>query len=125
MRSITKDVPWVALTATASAKVTEDIFKNLSLNRSLKKLKIPCFRSNLYYDVTFKEILQDEFDDLAVFIVDCLGDDWESNRGPSSSVVIVYCRTREDTETVANKVNFFSKNTGRVCYEASIYDRLI
>jgi hypothetical protein len=36
----------------------------LKLNRNLKKFKIPCFRSNLYYDVTFKEILKDEFDDL-------------------------------------------------------------
>lgn len=57
LRSLTgKNVPWAALTATASATVVEDILKQLKFEASrVKKFKIPCFRSNLYYDVVFRD----------------------------------------------------------------------
>ena len=56
---------WVALTATASASVVEDILSNLAL-RKVQKFKLPCFRKNLFYDVRFRDVLKDEYEDLKV-----------------------------------------------------------
>ena len=78
LRSLTKKAPWIALTATASASVVEDILKQLKFeNNSVKKFKIPCFRANLYYDVAFRDTFagHEEFDDLKQFIESCIGED--------------------------------------------------
>lgn len=45
----------VALTATATERVQNDIIKQLKL-RHLVKIKAPVFRENLFYDVQFKVI---------------------------------------------------------------------
>ena len=51
-------VPWAALTATADARVVQDIKQNLGMREDrLKTFKLPCFRKNLYYDVQFKASL--------------------------------------------------------------------
>ena len=46
-------VPWVALTATASSKVAQDIVESLKF-QEFKTYKLPCFRKNIFYDVKFK-----------------------------------------------------------------------
>ena len=55
LRAITGGRPWVALTATANTQVVEDIIASLRLRPGYKTYKLPCFRSNLFYDVLFKE----------------------------------------------------------------------
>ncbi|KYB27113.1 ATP-dependent DNA helicase Q5 [Tribolium castaneum] len=91
-----KKIPFVALTATAGAEVTKDIITSLKL-ADLKLFKTSCFRANLYYDVLFQNLIENEFLHLKKFIVGCLED--------SQDCGIVYCRTREQTEAVTFKLN--------------------
>ncbi len=102
LREMTKDTVWVALTATASATVVEDILKQLRFE-TCKKFKIPCFRSNLYYDVTFRDgmVGNEEYEHLKNFVLECLGYDWAEQRTTTSGCGIIYARTRESTEEVA------------------------
>lgn len=60
-------IPWIALTATASKDVVQDIFTNLKL-RKPKEFRHPCFRSNLYYDIVFKNSIEDDFNHLSDFL---------------------------------------------------------
>ena len=68
-------VPCVALTATATPHVVEDIISCLHLRQPIAKYKSSCFRPNLYYDVKFKELLDEEYEDLRQFAFKCLGVD--------------------------------------------------
>ena len=66
------NVPCVALTATATPQVTEDIIKMLKLRQPLAKFKTSVYRKNLFYDVKFKELLDDPYEDLKVFALNSL-----------------------------------------------------
>lgn len=70
-----KTIPWIALTATASVSVVDDIIKNLSLSKPIATFKTPCFRGNLFYDVVYKNSIQDDYIHLRDFILKCLGND--------------------------------------------------
>ena len=52
----------MALTATACQKVVEDILSQLKMKAgNLEKFKLPCFRSNLYYDVRYRDVIDDPY----------------------------------------------------------------
>lgn len=77
------NIPCVALTATATAKVVDDIYKALKL-KTVQKFKTSCFRWNLYYEVCLKELLGDPNEDLKLFCLSALGgvpedDNWVRN----------------------------------------------
>lgn len=59
LREIFPHVPCMALTATATAKVQKDVIKCLHMPTPVDVFKTSCFRSNLFYDVQFKEIIRE------------------------------------------------------------------
>ena len=61
LRDVFPHIPWVALTATATAKVQVDVLKSLKMQPSVDIFKSSCFRSNLFYDVQYKDVLKDPF----------------------------------------------------------------
>ena len=54
-KELTGEVPWVALTASATLHDMEEIKSQLNFKPDARTFKLPCFRSNLVYDVKFKD----------------------------------------------------------------------
>lgn len=96
-------VPWIALTATASQDVEEDIFQNLFLKTPVLRYKMSCFRKNLYYDVVFKATLENKYVHLKEFIESCLrSKEHEELQGRTTPCAIIYCRKRANVEYLTN-----------------------
>ncbi|KAK3730044.1 hypothetical protein QZH41_009558 [Actinostola sp. cb2023] len=93
-------VCWIALTATATPRVKEDILTSLSFDPvTTAEFKTQCYRPNLYYDVSFKELLEEPYDDLKSFAESALAEDHDKGSG------IVYCRTRDACVEVASRLS--------------------
>ena len=69
------NVSCIALTATATPHVVEDIISCLRLRKPVKMFKTCCFRPNLYYEVKFKDLFSNHFDDLKTFCMRSLSVD--------------------------------------------------
>lgn len=63
----------VALTATATPHVVDDIKISLKLTRPVLTFKSSSFRNNLFYEIVVKESLRDPVDDLKKFAEKSLG----------------------------------------------------
>jgi ATP-dependent DNA helicase RecQ len=97
LREINNNLPIIALTATATSKVKEDIIKQLGLKNP--KIHESSFeRSNLSYEV-YKS------DNKTKNIIDFV----KSNQFKSG---IIYCQTRKSVKEVATIMNFNSINCG-------------
>lgn len=111
---------WVALTATASKDVTDDVFKQLALKEP-KSFKTPCFRKNLFYDIIYKNSIQDDYIHLKEFVLKCLKSKTADEKPNKAPCGIIYCRTRENVERVA--IGLSKQNVATKAYHAGLNDR--
>ncbi|MEN0047741.1 MAG: DNA helicase RecQ [Bacteroidota bacterium] len=93
IEAISKDIPIVALTATATPKVQSDIVKNLNMDG--ESTFISSFnRDNLYYEVRPKRKKDQVFKSIVQFI---------KERSDQSG--IIYVQSRKSTEEIAQVLN--------------------
>jgi ATP-dependent DNA helicase RecQ len=84
-----KDVPMMALTATATPKVQQDIQKNLQMSDAIV-YKSSFNRTNLYYEVRPKGKKADVMKDLVSYV--------KTKKGKSG---VIYCLSRKKVEEIA------------------------
>ncbi|NXI99729.1 RECQ5 helicase, partial [Psophia crepitans] len=104
LRTRIPNTPCVALTATATKQVQDDIVAALKLKQPLSTFKTPCFRSNLFYDVQFKELLADPYANLKDFCLKAL--EVNTTTGAYSGCGIVYCRMRDVCDQLAIELSY-------------------
>lgn len=106
LRSLCPKVPCIALTATATPKVIEDIQTTLQLETA-PLFKGSFDRPNIFYKVKYKDVLDNPLQDLVKFI--------HKRHAESSSLNhcsgIVYVHKRSDTTMIANAINRGNHNT--------------
>jgi len=109
------NVPCIAVTATASQQVITDIYECLHLRQPVLEFKSSVFRPNLFYDVQFKDLLDDSFHHLCQFI-----DEIKQNLDTQSLSGIIYCRTRDTCSELATKLTQINKYGSVKSYHAGL-----
>ena len=93
INDINRDIPVIALTATATPKVQSDIVKNLNMKN--EKIFISSFnRDNLYYEVRPKGKKEATFRSIVQYV-----------KGQADKSGIIYVQSRKSTEEIAKVLN--------------------
>ncbi|XP_051114353.1 ATP-dependent DNA helicase Q-like 3 [Andrographis paniculata] len=110
LRKSLPNVPVLALTATAAPKVQEDVISSLCLQSPLI-LKSSFNRPNIYYEVRYKDLLDDPYSDLCNYL-----------KSHGNICAIVYCLERTACDDLAAHLS----NTGISCaaYHAGLNSKL-
>lgn len=108
------DVPIICLTATATARVRDDIIRTLGLDASkLKMFRMSTSRPNLHYEVRFKSDEEDPYDDFVPWLRRIHAKRSEPSRAsqlstqglrPDNWPGIIYTLYRKDCETLAARL---------------------
>jgi RecQ family ATP-dependent DNA helicase len=109
LRTTYRSIPIIALTATATQKVKDDVLQSLKLDVDKTLVLVSNFdRENIVYTVRFKDNLSSPMDDVA---------DLVSKFGKNASG-LVYCLKREDTATIS--LHLKSKGLSAAAYHAGL-----
>ncbi|MCO5579679.1 hypothetical protein L7F22_033537 [Adiantum nelumboides] len=93
LRSSFTEVPILALTATAAKRVQQDIIISLSLRQPA--ILISSFnRPNIYYEVRYKDLLKNPYEDLRKLI-----------KADADACAIVYCHARTTCDEVGAQLH--------------------
>ncbi|XP_024036409.1 ATP-dependent DNA helicase Q-like 3 isoform X2 [Citrus clementina] len=109
LRNYLPDVPILALTATAAPKVQKDVMVSLCLQNPLV-LKSSFNRPNLFYEVRYKDLLDDAYADLCSVL-----------KANGDTCAIVYCLER----TTCDELSAYLSAGGISCaaYHAGLNDK--
>ncbi|XP_038702652.1 ATP-dependent DNA helicase Q-like 3 [Tripterygium wilfordii] len=110
LRTRLSDVPILALTATAVPKVQKDVIESLSLQNPLV-LKSSFNRSNIFYEVRYKDLLDDVYSDLSNVL---------KSRGDVCG--IVYCLERTACDDLS--VHLCKNGISCAAYHAGLNNKL-
>ncbi|BAT80034.1 hypothetical protein VIGAN_02299400 [Vigna angularis var. angularis] len=110
LRSHLPDVPILALTATAAPKVQKDVVESLRMQNPLI-LKSSFNRPNIYYEVRYKDLLDDAFADLSNTLKS-LGD----------VCAIVYCLERSMCDDLSS--NLSQSGISCAAYHAGLNNKM-
>lgn len=109
------DVPIICLTATATARVRDDIIKTLALDPAkLKMFRMSTSRPNLHYEVRFKSDEEDHYSDFVAWLKaiharraanhDRATEVETQNQRPDNVSGIIYTLFRKDCESLAARL---------------------
>ncbi|KAL9151541.1 hypothetical protein ABFS82_11G058500 [Erythranthe guttata] len=110
LRNRLPGIPVLALTATAAPKVQEDVIKSLSLENPLV-LKSSFNRPNIYYEVRYKDLLDNPYSDLCDYL-----------KSYGNICAIVYCLERTACDDLA--IHLSSNGISCAAYHAGLNSKV-
>ena len=102
LRELIPFARYVALTATATKKVQDDVIRILKM-KDAKIFRTGCTRENLFYDVKMKDLIANPHQHLAQYVRENIGK--RSDDGYFEGSGIVYCFKREDCDELSVALN--------------------
>lgn len=109
LKSSFPQVPIIALTATATDKVRTDIVQSLKLRNP--KCFITTFnRPNISYEIRYKDLLKNPYEDLCNFL-----------KERSNDCGIIYCRTRNQVEELVSQLGNEKTESGKPIFSVKPY----